>query len=67
MNYKLQFQRLTGKISFEGSAESESNTSRGSSKPKRPTWDMSTPHGDLLNQPGVGFIVAGQNKVRPEY
>jgi len=46
MNYKLQFQRLTGKISFEGSAESESNTSRGSSKPKRPTWDMSTPHGD---------------------
>lgn len=32
-------------------------------RPKRPTWDMSTPKGELLNQPGVGFIVAEQAQV----
>ena len=48
---------------YIGSLESGEGTPRGSTKPKRATWDMSTPRGDLLNQPGVGFIVAEQAQV----
>ena len=49
-------------LCWSGSGESD-GTPRSGGRPKRATWDMSTPRGDLLNQPGVGFIVAEQSQV----